>query len=226
MAMLVKEVLHRVAQTLSDEESVHWQIDELVRWFNDARRELAIHRPDAFAVTEDLALVAGARQSLPATAIKLIDIPNNAGGDMLPVRQIARADLDEVVPGWRKVEAEAQIKHFMYDPRVPRTFEVYPPASAGQAVTASFSKYLTDIAEPASGTWNDVVGSIGVPDIYGSVLADYVLYRAFGKDSEVAANLARAQAHYGAFAAALGIDVSAGVTVQPGVRTAGGVATT
>ena len=58
-----------------------------------------------------------------------------------------------------------------------------------------------DIAEPADGAlYTAVTGDLGVPDIYANAVQDYVLYRAYTKDSEYAGNAARAQAHYAAFA--------------------------
>ena len=42
-----------------------------------------------------------------------------------------------------------------------------------------------------------------------------MLYRAYTKDSEYAGNAARAQAHYGAFANALGVEVKATLAVGP-----------
>ena len=46
-------------------------------------------------------------------------------------------------------------------------------------------------------------------------MQDYVLYRAYTKDSEYAGNAARAQAHYAAFANALGVEIKATVAVAP-----------
>ena len=70
--------------------------------------------------------------------------------------------------------------------------------------------------EPADGaTYTAVTGNISLPDIYGNVLQDYILYRAYTKDSEYAGNAQRAQAHYAAFANALGIEIKATVAVAP-----------
>jgi len=223
MATLAKKILQRATDILSDSGSKAWTVDEIVRWFNDARRELAIHRPDAFATTAAVALAPGARQTLPATAIKLINIPNNTGGAKTAIRQTERRELDELLPSWRSGTASTTIKHFIHDPRNPLEFEVYPPAAAGASVDAVFAAYPTDIAEPGAGkTFADVTGDIGVPDIYGSVLVDFILYRAYLKDSDFAGHIARASAHYGAFANALGIEVKASLTVAPAAKNPGG----
>jgi hypothetical protein len=54
-----------------------------------------------------------------------------------------------------------------------------------------------------------------LPDIYGNVLADYILYRAYTKDSEYAGNAQRAQAHYAAFQAALTTEMAGTTGVAP-----------
>ena len=74
----------------------------------------------------------------------------------------------------------------------------------------------TDLTEPADGAlYTAVTGNISVPDIYGNVVQDYVLFRAYSKDSTYAGNGNRAQAHYTMFANALGIEVKATMAVSP-----------
>lgn len=225
MTIAAKDTIQRAADITQDKTSVRWQADEWVRWYNDGQRELAIYRPDAFAGVAALALVAGVRQTLPATMVRLIDIPNNTGG--AAVRQIERAELDGLKPGWRQVTGATMIKHYMHDPRVPRMFEVYPPAAAsGASLDLVGSLYPSVIADPGPNkTYADVVGNMGAPDIFANALLDYLLYRAFLKDAEFAGNAARAQSHYTAFGAAIGVDVAAATTVAPGVGKPGEVKT-
>lgn len=218
MPVTASSIIKRAADIIQDKTNVRWPAPELVRWLNDGQREVALHRPDAFTKHEALDLVAGTRQSLPVGAVKLIDIPNNADGDLMAIRQVPRRALDEQMPGWHGMDQADSIRHFCYDPRDPRSFYVYPPAAAGVAVNAVFAVYPEDVAEPADGsTHEDVVGEIAVPDIFANALLDFILYRAYLKDSDYAGNGARAQAHYGAFAGALGIEAKATVGVGPTV---------
>jgi len=222
MPISAKSIVKRATDISQDKTSIRWPADEWVRWLNDGQREVAIYRPDAFTAYSSIALVAGTRQSLPATAVKLIDIPNNTGGTKAAVRMIPRRLLDEQNPDWHSLAGVATIKHFMYDPRDPRAFYVYPPASEGAAVNAIYAVYPTDIAEPAAGaTFDDVVGNVNVVDIFTNALLDYMLYRAYLKDSDYAGNAARSQAHYAAFANTLGIEIKATMTVAPMVNNPG-----
>ena len=42
-------------------------------------------------------------------------------------------------------------------------------------------------------------GNLGIPDIFGNAVTDYVLFRAYTKDAEYAGNAQRASTHYNLF---------------------------
>ena len=108
------------------------------------------------------------------------------------------------------------VLHYMYDPREARTFYVYPPAAVGASVDVTYAAMPVDIVEPAEGAlYTAVAGNLGLPDIYGNTVQDYILYRAYTKDSEYAGNAARAQAHYAAFANALGVEIKGTIAIAP-----------
>lgn len=217
MTTAASSVLHACVDTLNDVESVQWETPELVRYLNDGQREIATHRPDATSKTAVLALVAGAEQTLPSDGIKLIDLPSNASGNKRAIRFLSnRQVLDNWSPNWQSQSQVTEIQHYLYDARRPRSFLVYPPAAVGTQVNAVYSAYPADVVEPVEGsTWDDVTGNISVPDIYKNCLQDYILFRAYSKDNGFAANAQRAVAHYGQFANALGIEISATVAAGP-----------
>ncbi len=218
MPITAQSIIRRVVETIHDNTSIRWPINELVRYLNDGQREIILYRPDAMVTMAPVTLVAGTRQSIPATGSKLIDITRNtaAAGTKRAIRHCSREILDSQSPGWHALTGTIDTLHYMYDPRDPKTFYVYPPALATTVVEVIYSSLPTDIAEPADGElYTAVLGNISVPDIYGNTLQDYILYRAYTKDSEYAGNAARAQAHYGAFVNALGTEIKATVMVAP-----------
>ena len=215
MAIPAKSIIRRVVETLQDPTSIRWPVPELVRYLNDGQREIKLHRPDTVRQTGDIALVPGSRQTLPSNADKLIEIWHNKASKRA-VQMVDRRILDDQTPGWHALPGSADILHYTYDPRVPTEFFVYPPASGGNSLVGAFSVNPTDIAEPADGSlYTAVTGEIAVIDSLANCLQDYVLYRAYTKDSEYAGNGARAQGHYSAFANALGIEVKGTVGVAP-----------
>lgn len=217
MAITAQSIVRRVVETLQDNTSVRWPANELVRYLNDGQREIVLYRPDAMVTNAAITLVAGSKQSLPASGTKLIEIVRNTAGTKRSVRLVNREILDSQAPGWHNITGVTEILHFMYDPRDPKVFYVYPPAAAsGASLDAVYAALPTDVTEPADGAlYTAVTGNISVPDIYGNVIQDYILYRAYSKDSEYAGNASRAQAHYGAFANALGVEMKATVNFQP-----------
>jgi hypothetical protein len=218
MAIAAQSVIRRVIDTLQDNTSVRWPVNELVRYLNDGQREVILNRPDAMVTNATLTCVAGSKQALPSNGAKLIEVVRNAaaGSTKRAVRMVNREILDAQTPNWHNLTGTLETLHFMYDPRDPRVFYVYPPALTTTQLDIVYSAYPTDITEPADGAvYTAVTGNISLPDIFGNVLQDYILYRAFSKDSEYAGNSQRAQNHYAAFASALGIEVQATVGVAP-----------
>ena len=105
----------------------------------------------------------------------------------------------------------------MLDIGVPFSFEVYPPAALGASLEIEYAARPTDITEPTAGQlYTAVTGNISVGDLFANALADYVLYRCHAEQSEEAQPV-RAQAHYGAYVASLGIEAQATAAVAPTV---------
>jgi hypothetical protein len=217
MTIAAQSIIRRVVETMQDNTSVRWPVAELVRYLNDGQREVVLYRPDSMVTNATVALAGGAKQALPTNGSKLIDVIRNTGGTKRSVRMTVRNILDTQSPNWYNLTGVTEVLHYMYDPRDPKVFYVYPPAaSSGASVEIVYSAYPTDITEPADGAvYSAVSGNISLPDIYGNVLADYILYRAYTKDSEYAGNAQRAQAHYGAFQAALTTEMAGTTGVAP-----------
>ena len=218
MAIEAKSIIRRAVETLQDTTSIRWPVNELVRYLNDAQREVVLYRPDSMVTSSTITCVVGTKQNLPNNGAKLIEVIRNAAAtsSKKSVRMVNREILDAQTPGWHNITGTVDILHFMYDPRDPKTFYVYPPALATAQLDIVYAAYPTDVTEPADGAlYTAVTGNISLPDIYGNAVLDYILYRAYTKDSEYAGNANRAQAHYAAFNNALGNEIKATVAVAP-----------
>lgn len=219
MPLTAQDVLTRAGDIIQDATNVRWPVAELMRYLNDARREIAIVRPDLYATTAVVSLAGGTKQALPADGNRFLDAVRNIGGDGLTpgraVRVVEREVLDAQLPDWHTLTPAAEVKHFMFDERSPKVFFVYPPVAAATKLEIVYSKTPTEIASTAT-TLDD-------EDIYTGAIVDYVCYRAFSKDAEYAGNAARAQAHYLQFANALGIGARIGAVVSPNTANVGGM---
>jgi len=232
MALTAQSIVQRVVGMLQDTTSIRWPVNELVRWLNDGQREVVAYRPDSMNTTATMTLSAGTRQSLSsATAnasgtapltvspAKLLEISRNMAGTLGAVRLVAREILDSQTPGWHNLTGVASILNYMFDARDPKTFYVYPPATTAAKLEVMYAGYPTDVTEPADGAlYTAVAGNISIPDIYANALLDYILYRAYSKDSEYAGNAQRAQSHYGAFVNTMGVEIKATVAAAPQIK--------
>ena len=200
--MKASYVLTRVQDILQDTTGVRWPDTELLRYLNDAQHEVVLHKPDASSDNITMSLVPGTRQRIPNNALRLLDIVRNVTSGTPPgpghaVTLLGRGVLDAQRRGWHAQTPSVTIEHYIYDPRDPKTFYVYPPATA--------QARLELIVSTAPAVINTINDDIWLDSIYVNVLIDYVLYRAYSKDADFAANLDRAMTHYQAFATALGI---------------------
>ena len=175
MAIYVSTVLTNVKTLLNDAGLVHWTQDELLAWGSEGQVELVKLKPDAATKTVTQQLVPGAKQANPSDCIEVIEVRQNDSG--LAVTPCDRAALDRFQPGWMKSPTASVVKHWMDDPQ-PDTFYVYPAQNnlPGKIV-------MTYSFVPPALTAN---GVLGVRDIYQAAIENYILFRAFSKDSEPA----------------------------------------
>lgn len=234
MTITAQSIIQRATDILQDQTSVRWPVNELIRWLNDAQRAIVKVRPDAMNTTTTMTLSAGSRQDLDSTTAnaagnaalsplpaKLIEITRNMATTSTKgaVRLVPRQILDAQTPGWHNLTGSVNILHYMFDPRDPKTFYVYPPATALAQLEVMYAAYPTDIATVADGSlFGAVTGNVSLPDIYGDDLLNYVMAKAYLKDSEYAGNAERAMTYMGMLKESLGAEIAATVAVQPQLR--------
>lgn len=222
MTIPAMSIVKAAATVLQDLDGVRWSAAELVDWLNAGQREIQIYRPDATAKTVDGTLAAGPRQVLTSIAevnaikpLRLIEVTRNTStlSARGAITLAEKDDIDAVDPEWYALPGSVDIEHFMVDAREPMAFYVYPPALAGAKVEITVSTSPTDVPAPVGNAYTSVTGNIDVADNFANALVDYILHRAFLKDTEFAADVNRAVAHYNAFGNALGVEMRAGVLV-------------
>jgi len=218
-------ILLRVKDTLQDTTSVRWTEAELLRYINDAQREIVNLRPDASATTANVALVVGTAQTIPTAGLRLIKVVRNmsdaSGGatGKRAIRIVDREILDSQEPNWHDptVSGDAAhtttVKHYVFDEDDPRRFYVYPGASSTSTfVEIVYSAAPTDLANTSA--------TLYIDDIYANAVIDFVLYRAYMKDAEFAGNAQRAQNHFQLFMSSVGAGFQAHTMVSPNMDAA------
>jgi hypothetical protein len=220
----VTEIIRRVEYVLQD-TNIRWPRVELQNWLNESYMAVTLLRPDANAKSGTFTCAAGSRQVLTAvfpSALRLLDVTRNLAStsSYKVVRLVARSVLDDQRPSWHSETGTVNIQHFTFDPRQPKEFFVYPPATTSAEIEVVYADApgahaLTE-AQLDPDTGSDEV--IKLDDIYMSPIIDWILYRAYSKDAEYGANEARAQAAYGAFNAAIGAKSQTDSAVSPSVQ--------
>lgn len=229
--MLASDVLTRAQDILQDVMAVRWPFPELCRWLNDGQRDAVVQKPSANSKTAALQIAAGPLQELGAQYVALLRPVRNleAGIFGRAVTVVSKDLMDAQAPNWYAQRPAKVVKHLMFDEANPRTFYVYPP-NDGNGLMETVVSVLPPVI---AATGNEELPEsyrveLALRDEYMSAMVDYVLYRAYSKDSQVAAAASRAQLHYQLYAGALGIKLNVETTMSPNIkagvaRAAGGV---
>jgi hypothetical protein len=215
----------KAATILNDPTNTRWTTTELLGWINTAQKEIAVFKPTASVVNANIATVIGTKQQLPTSSpvgLQLIEVIRNMGTGSTPgkaITKISRDVIDQVIPDWHAIPARSSLSvvHHVYDAKGsadPKVFYVYPPLTAAtQFLEVSMGVVPADLAAIGS--------AISIDDIYESPLIDYILYRAFSKDSANPSNASRAAGHQTAYMNAIGGKVAAESTYTPKQKTQG-----
>lgn len=176
MTTTVTSVISRAATILQDVAMSRWTQAMHLTNLNEGMLALVNIKPDANTKTATVALVAGAKQTMPADCIGIVELRQNQNGaSILPCD---RGALDAFSHLWMTTPTANTVKHYMDDPQ-PSTFYVYPAQSASPA-----SVVMTYVAIPATVAYGD---NIGVRDIYADSLVSYLLYKAYAIEDEAGA---------------------------------------
>ena len=207
MALTGANLISRIQDSLQDTTGVRWTEAELLRYINDAQREVVNFKPEASAKHVNKGLATGTEQAVPGlTLIKVVrNVSSNqdAATGGRAIRLVDSDVLNSIEPDWHNptVTGDAAhgsvIKHYVFDPDDPKKFYVYPGVKSGlnAYIEIVYSDVPTDLSATSS--------TIAIDDIYGNALIDYVLYRCYLKDAEFAGNAQRANTHYQLFMASI-----------------------
>ena len=200
-------LISRIQDVLQDTTSVRWSEAELLRYINDAQREVVNLRPDSSADHSNVQLAAGTEQTIPDVALRLIKVVRNmsaAGGSATGKRAIRLVDVDTLnaqEPDWHDPTVTGPAahgtapKHYIFDEDDPRRYYVYPGVSGNAYVEIVTARSPTDLSGTSS--------TIYIDDIFANALIDYVLFRCYLKDAEFAGNHQRSGNHYQLFISSL-----------------------
>ncbi len=215
----VVDVIARATTLLQDTTNTRWTKEELLNWFNDAQLAIVNRRPDTHVKNEEFQCIKGTKQTIPNDGLRLMHVVRNKGG--VAIRPIDMRVLDDQLPMWHEEVDSSYVEHYAYDLADPKTFYVYPAPAANVAIDIVYT------VAPEQITINDFktdTKTITLDDSYLNPIIDWMLYRAYSKDADYAANAQRAQMHFDSFRVSIGektdADIATGRTTAVDMNTA------
>ena len=193
--MLVSDMLNRASIELTDTQRIGWGLEDLISYYNSAISAIASARPDIFIKTQSFACAAGTRQTAPAGTIKLIDIERNTLTGK-SIRYVSRADLESLIPSWASSTGGEEAELYIHEPTNITAFWL-----------------LSILPTPATRAMVESGAQVEVDDRYITPCLDWIMYRAFMRDSEVTANASRGQLHLQSFTQALSVSTETDATM-------------
>lgn len=187
------EVMERAAKTLQDPEYVRWTKPEMLEWLSEAQVAIA-RTPGAYSKVNVMQLAEGTKQTLPPDGWCLITVTRNVDEDgmpLTPVRLVTRSLLDAVLPHWHMAYQRPLVENYTYDDRFPREFFVYPPNDGEGFVEVVYMGIPAKVV--------DVTQEIELDDTFIPAILNYVLYRAFTKESDYSSGTQSAAAYFQAY---------------------------
>lgn len=204
----VGKIITHVSGQLSDQQDsrqfTRWPRQILLDYLNQARIEVFAYRPDAFASDVQRTLSAGAEQKL-GTEGSLLSVSVN--GRELPSTDIgvyrAFANYATCPPKPRLKYGKLQYipKSVAIDPARSDTFFVSPPVPLGVVVNAT----IAIIGNPVLLTLADWDKPLGMQVKYLNNVIDYMMGRAYARDTESQISAAKSQRLLSSFYQIMGV---------------------
>ena len=192
--MTPAEVITEVRRLVQDQLVPYRYSDAvLLGYVNQSLQRMAILRPDLFTDIVDITTTADAAvQSLPAEAIRLVDIFQVKNGNA--ITEVDRETMNRNYPGWMN-EASGTPVNFMRHVKNPDRYFLYPRPAAGVVLVGEYAKSPIDYTINAS---IDVIS-----DTYFPIVVDGTVYLAESIDDEHV-DSGRAKLFYDSFVEQLG----------------------
>lgn len=213
MPLLAGELFTSCGYELNDlvpgDEHVRWTVLELADYLTGGIAMMTALKPTLFQSFQSIRLAPGAVQSVPGQYSELIDVLYNLNQDGTQGELVTKGSFTAARALGRSSCAltrsgDYEVRSFTIHPDNDRYFFVDPPIpdlSPRPSVWA-----LVQLAPVVITAATDAVPMANAsPEVYREALKDWMLYRAFAKDTESSESFQKSQAHYKAFYQFLGV---------------------
>ena len=173
--MTLAEAVARLRVMLQDVgTNVRWTDDNLRDCINEARAAVVLARPDSLSLEQVHTCQPTARQPLPDTIHRLLEVVDNTVSGRM-VTSISCSTMDNNLPNWR-TETGEEVEHFIYCDDNHRRFYVYPIPPEGHEITLLVNPVINPLTD---------LDVLELKGIWINPLLLYAASRAFDMDAEV-----------------------------------------
>ena len=199
-----EEILIDVEKQIQDVLGVAYPPDVLLPYLNLAIAAIVRLDPSAYPVPTDFTLVAGAKQTVDESVIKIMDVVCNLiSGTVVgsSVTMLLRKQIDMLVPSWQTFTANNTVLNVIMDESDPYAFYVFPPqpSSPTQKLRMIFSELPSLIT--------DADGDFPLEASYKLCCINYVLYLVLREETTIPNALNKANMCLGQFYRDMGIEL-------------------
>lgn len=209
--MIASDITLEVSRQLNDNDRITWPEEALHEYLTTAEEQVVTIRPDSYSSITTMLMVAGAKQSIPATALRLLDVKRNMGIDGLtPGRVVLVTDndsLDLFEADWNAAVQVAAVYNFIYDEKTPNDFYVDPPSDGTGYIEISISQVPPQVTSENQ--------TLVLKDIYRNALIQWCMFRAYSIEVDSASSQARAAKHEKSFYVMMGKKFQRDVIFSP-----------
>ena len=203
MTWTTGDIITRASDALADqcagEEFTAWSKSFLLGALSEAYASVAKERPDAFAQTKSVTLASGSTHSLEdATLVKALT------SDGSPVSEEGGSrsyDMGSILSSMYCARPAAQqggtitLRSVKINPNDPKSFTVEPPIPEGSTAELTATVH----GSPPCVSEDDWDQPIAIDACYASSLIEFVLYRAYSRDTADTTSARIAQSHHQAY---------------------------
>lgn len=209
--MQASELIDAAAKELNDVNHDTWSEVSLIGFLNAGQREVVKVRPSACSVVEEVELIAGTLQYIPATYHALMAVIRNTDGGGDPGEAITKVDKESLDLSnllWHSDAVSTSVEHYAYDVEKPDVYFVTPPADFGIFIECAFYIHPVDVGS--------AFDEIGLEAIYANAILQWMLYRAYSVETDSMSSQQSSQSNYSAFYNSMGESLPIAPVVSAG----------
>lgn len=181
--MLVSDIFTRVQRTFGDEASVQVIIDDVIRWINDAQREVVMQHPNLLQKVGYIDSVADQQAyDLPIDLFTLTDAYYRASSSSdksyYELRYLSRPEMDEFVNGFSGPDysSSTPLVFTRGDDEGKILIFPTPDVSYTQAIKLVYARYPVDVTANTD--------QLDIPAYYNNYVREYCLMKAYEMDED------------------------------------------